>query len=125
MISSEKVSRIFTDCLLKKEEIVENKSIVKTIYVEGISAKFGLHSERIAQYSEDIKAFVNELPEEFKEGWSFLNLCWTKDGEQWTGFHKICEQLMVLGIASKEMKYCCPKKMWNMLPFKMPYVKIV
>lgn len=125
MISSEKVSEIFGDCLFKDNEIIDGKPVVEPIYVDGITLNFGLHPERVNQYSEEIGKFINELPETFKNGWSFLNLCQTKDGGQWTGIHKVCEELMVLGIATKKMQYCCPKEMWAVLPGGVPYIQVI
>lgn len=125
MISSEKVSEIFGNCLFKDDEIIDGKPIVEPIYVEGITLNFGLHPERVNQYSEEIAKFICELPETFKNGWSFLNLCETKDGEQWTGIQKVCEELMVLGIATKKMQYCCSKELWGALPGGVPYIQVI
>jgi hypothetical protein len=125
MISSEKVSEIFGNCLFKDNEIIDGKPTVEPIYVEGITLNFGLHPERVNQYSEEIGKFISELPEPFKNGWSFLNLCQTKDGEQWTGIHKVCEELMVLGIATNKMKYCSPKEIEGKLPGGVPYIQVI
>lgn len=125
MISSEKVSKIFKNCLFKDSEVIDGKPVIEPIYVEGIKCNFGLHPERVKEYSKDIESFINELPNEFKQGWSFLNLCRTKDGELWTGSHQVCEELMALGIASKNIQYCCPKDMWSILPGAMPYLQII
>lgn len=125
MISSTKVSEIFDSCLFKEDEIIDGKPIVEPIYVDGITSKFGLHPERVNQYAEEVGKFISELPETFKEGWTFLKLCETKDGEQWTGLHKVCEELMVLGIATNKMKYCSPKEFWGMLPGGLPYIQVI
>lgn len=68
------------------------------------------------------------LPEEFHKsgggGWSFLNACMTRNGEQWTGMHQTMEKLFMLGIAAGQAKWLLPRDMWPALPGGMPYVVI-
>lgn len=125
MISSQKVSEIFQDCLFTEREIIQGEPIVEPIYVESISVKFGLHPERVKKHAKEIENILNDLPETFKVGWSFMNLGRTKEGELWTVMHKVCEQLMVLGIASKKIRYCSPKETWPNLPGGVPYIQII
>jgi len=98
------------------------------IEVEGVRSKFGFHPRRIKTHENQIIEFLQELPPQFHKnsggGWSFLNLCNTKDGEQWTGFHLRMEQLVCLGMAIGKMKYLLPKEVWSALPGGMPYVMI-
>ena len=88
--------------------------------------KFGLHKERVNKRKDKIIGFLKELPEEFSKGggWSFLNLCNDKDGQQWTGLHKVMQELVCLGIAIGKMKYTMPKDTWAALPGGMPYVTV-
>ena|SRR3990167_5404338 len=128
MITAEKVSEIFKDCLFKDEEMIEGKPIIAPVEVEGIISRFGFHPDRIKIHAGEIIELLNELPEEFKEktggGWSFLNACNDKEGRQW-GEHNNMEQLFSLGIAIGKVKYCMPKEMWSMLPGGMPYLVIL
>ena len=71
-----------------------------------------------------------ELPAEFKEGSSFLNLCITKDGKLWTSpympcMFEQCEQLAVMAIGLGLMEYCSLKKLWVFLPGGVPYLIII
>lgn len=124
MISSEKVSEIFKYCLFKKDEIIEGKPIIEPVYVYGIRRMFGLHPERLKESIKEIENFIDELPEGFKEGWTFPNLCLTKNGELWTGSHRVCEQLMVMGIAIKKIKYLFDREMWHLFRGGMPYLQV-
>ena len=129
MIDAAKVDRIFKVCLFRQNEIGEDgKPKGEMIEVEGIVSKYGFHSGRIEKYKDKIIEFLDELPAQFHKyhggGWSFLNLCNTKDGEQWTGFHLQMEQLVCLGMAIGKVKYCLPKEVWPSLPGGMPYVVI-
>ena len=72
-----------------------------------------------------------ELPNEFMEesaggggGWSFLNTCYDKNGDQWTGMHLTMEQLFQLGIAAGVASYVMPRQMWAVFPGGMPYIVI-
>ena len=123
MIDPIKVTEVFTDCLFKEAEVLRGIPEVPPIEVNGITLNVGLHPDRVEKHKEDIKAFIDEFPVVFKNGYSFLNMCNTEKGELWTGFHKVMEQLMLLGIASKQMEYCAPRDMWNLFPGNMPYVR--
>lgn len=116
---SELTDNAFMDCLFK-----EDKDTTNHVKVEGITSMFELHPQRLEEKQKLVTALLAELPEEFKEGWSFLNLCITKDGEQWTGMHRICEQLAVMAIGLGLMEYCMPREMWIILPGGVPYLII-
>lgn len=116
---SELTQRAFLDCLFKEGENTTNH-----VKVEGITNIFCLHPQRLEEKRELVTALLAELPEEFKEGWSFLNLCNMKDGKQWTGMHRICEQLVVMAIGLGLMEYCMPREMWVVLPGGVPYLII-
>jgi len=128
MINPEEVDAIFKDCLFRKDEMGKDgkPKNIKMIKAEGIRTTFGFHPERVKKHREKIIEFLKEMPEEFSKGggWSFLNLCNTKDGDQWTGFHVRMEQLVCLGIAIGKVSYCLSKEMWSALPGGMPYLKI-
>ena len=116
---SELTSNAFMDCLLEEGEDTTNH-----VKVEGLTSMFGLHPQRLEEKRELVTALLAELPAEFKEGWSFLNLCTTKDGEQWTDMHLVCEQLVVMAIGLGLMEYCMPREMWVILPGGVPYLMI-
>ena len=116
---SELTHNAFMDCLFKEGEDTTNH-----VKVEGLTSMFGLHPQRLEEKRELVTALLAELPAEFKEGWTFLNLCTTKDGEQWTGMHRICEQLVVMAIGLGLIEYCMPKEMWVILPGGVPYLMI-
>jgi hypothetical protein len=116
---SELTYNAFMDCLFNEGEDTTNQ-----VKVEGIVNKFGLHPQRLEEKRELVTDLLAELPAEFKEGWSFLNLCTTKDGKQWTGMHCICEQLVVMAIGLGLMEYCVQRELWAILPGGVPYLKI-
>lgn len=123
MIIANNVEKVFFHCLYRKEELINGKAPEDAIVVEGILNKFGLHPGRVRSNREEIKDFVEMLPDTFKEGWSFLKICFDKDGRQW-GEHRTAEQLVVLGLAAEYMEYLVPKEMWSMLPGGVPYIKV-
>ena len=116
---SELTQNAFMDCLFKEGEDTTNHK-----KVEGIYCTFGFHPQRLEEKRELVTALLAELPTEFKEGWTFLNFCTTKNGEQWTGEHRVCEQLIVMAIGLDLMSYCFPREMWAVLPGGVPYVII-
>ena len=74
---------------------------------------------------DKINELLNQLPKEFHAqtggGWSFLNACTNRDGEQWTGLHSTMEKLVILGIAIGRVEYVIPRDMWSLLPGSVPY----
>lgn len=123
-LTSENVTNIFMDSLFKAGENTSNPAIA-----EGITSKFGFHRKRLQSHADNIANMLSQLPEEFQKksggGMSFLNACNNANGEQWTGFHKVMEQLFALGLATGKAKCLMPRDMWAVLPGGMPYYVVV
>lgn len=123
MLTANAVQEVFKDCLFK-----DGEDTSKAVLVEGVAHKFGFHPERLANNQAKIASLLAELPDTFKAsgggGWSFLNGCMTKTGEQW-GEQMNVEQLMVLGLATNKVKLCLPRGLWDALPGGVPYFAIV
>lgn len=118
-----RVNATFMACLFQDGEPKEN-----AVLVRGVIHRFGFHPGRIAEHKEAIRGYLNLMPLEFhstatggKGGWSFLNLCAGRDGEQWAE-HPTMEMLVGLAIASGLGQHCAPEELWPALPGGMPYV---
>ena len=126
MEKAERVEKLFLDCLFRDEEIRDGIP-EDAVTVEGLINKFGFHPGRLASHQKEIEKELSDFDDKFYigkgGGHSFLNLCYTKDGEQW-GEHRNMEQLICLGVAVKKVQYCLPRDMWSMLPGGMPYISI-
>jgi hypothetical protein len=122
-LSSERVWEIFGDCLFREGEDTSNH-----IRAEGIMTNVGFHPERLESHRVAIEEMLSELPNEFKQsgggGWTFLNACNDKKGNQWTGEHRVVEQLFLLGIAIDKVKFQLPREVWSALPGGMPYLVV-
>jgi len=123
-LTAKRVDEVFRDCLFKEDED-------KTNYVkaEGIVTNVGFHPDRLSNYKDEIRQMLDELPDTFKEksggGWSFLQACEDKHGNQWTGEHRSMEQLFLLGLAIGAVKCLLPRAVWAALPGGMPYYVIL
>ncbi len=117
------VNKIFHDSLFGEGEDTSH-------YVEahGVMLRVGFHPERLESHRAAIKEMLAELPTEFQQlgggGWSFLNACNDKHGNQWTGEHRTIELLVLLGIAIGKVKFQLPRDVWKVLPGGMPYFVI-
>lgn len=93
--------------------------------VQGVIHTFRFHKPRLESTKTDIKAMLDELPLTFRKdgggGWSFLNMCETKHGNQWTSLHLDMELLCCMAIATKQGKFIFDRDMWSALPGGMPY----
>lgn len=98
------------------------------LVADGIVHKFSFSREQIEKHKPEIKALLAELPEPFMAnkggGWSFLNGCIDRQGDQWTGLHLTVEQLVCLGIAAGAAKWTM-KEMASMMPGGMPYFVVL
>lgn len=114
---SELVRTAFQECLFE-----EGENTTDRIEVEGITRRFGFHPQRLEEHRELLVDLLEQLPTVFRQGYTFLNICMTKDGTQWTGEQSICELLVCMSIGLKLMEYCMPRELWFILPGGVPYV---
>lgn len=126
-LTAEGVEKILRDCLFRKEEIIGGKPPVDAVIVDGIFRKFGLHKQRLESHRSEVSEMLTDLPDQFMQGkgggWSFLNMCMTKDGNQW-GEHRNMEELMVLGCGLGLVELQLPREMWAALPGGVPYLSV-
>lgn len=130
ILDAAKVHELFTSCLFDDKEVDSIDEMLKSgkmILAEGIVEKIGFKTEKLELTKEEVKSMLNELDDSFHThgggGMSFLNACNDKHGNQWTGLHKIMEELFLLGMGLKMVKFV-PRFMWQTLPGGMPYVMI-
>lgn len=127
-INATKLEEVLVSCLYKEGESIEGH-----IPVQGVMADFGFHPQRLEAARPYIIECLSNLPEPFfakserhpegKDGWSFLNLCCTKDNNLW-GQHRNCEQLCVLAIGLGLAHWTMPRDMWGAFPGGMPYFTV-
>lgn len=120
-LTGEAVSKLFISLLFKEGEATDNH-----VPAEGIVKKVGFHPERLEAARGQVKAMLDELPDEFRQskggGWSFLNMCYDRHEMQWTGFHDVQEQLCLMGIALGLVEFHMPRDMWPIFPGGVPYL---
>lgn len=119
---AERVHALFLDCLFRDGENFDNH-----VAVEGITANFGLHPDRLAGHRAEIAECLRELPDTFHVqkggGHSFLNACVDRHGNHWAE-HPTMQELFVLALGTKQAQYCLPRDLWEVLPGGMPYLSI-
>jgi hypothetical protein len=123
-LTPENVHDLANSALYTTEEISGEKSPEGAVIVKGLVHNFGFHPERLEQTRENVKDMLAQLPDEFKEGWSFLNMCVDRNGDLWTGDHATMELLVVLAIGLELASYCAPREFWSVLPGGVPYIAI-
>lgn len=119
-LSPDRVVEVFVDCLLREGETAE-----AGVVADGVIHATVLHRGRLAGHSDEIRAMLGELPAQFHagtgDGWSFLNACDDRHGEQWTGLHATMERLFQLGEGLGLVRSLLPRELWDVLPGGMPY----
>ncbi len=121
-LNAKNVNEVFTKCLFKDGENTDNKVIA-----EGIMNNFGFNPERLEENKQNILDMLSGLPDPFRKsiggGWSFLQACVDRNDIHWAE-HSTIEQLLALGIATKQASILVPREMWAMFPGGMPYFQV-
>lgn len=123
-LNPQQVEETFQKCLAGD---TDDENIVD---VDMIVAIARLDRRLVADHAELILAMLLELPTEFRAsgggGWSFLNACMDRHGDQWTGLHQTMAMLFALGQATDPPLVTCqlPRDVWPALPGGMPYYVI-
>ena len=117
-LTSENVEAIFKDCLTD-----ERSFIVKSVVIRA-----SFDREKVEAHEEEIMQMLMQLPKEFHRpggcGWSFLNMCIDKNGNQWTDFHQTQDKLVCLGRSIGAVEFLMPRDLWKVFPGGMPYIVI-
>lgn len=117
-LTSENVEAIFKDCLANTTEYV----------LKGVLIEVAFNREKIAEHEQDIMQMLMQLPTEFHRpgggGWTFLNMCIDKNGNQWTDLHQMQDKLVCLDRAIGAVEFLLPRDLWKALPGGMPYIVI-
>lgn len=126
-LTAENVDRIFRDCLWGDDEISgrsQDEIAESSTVVEGVVTKVGFNPQKLNTHRADIEELLSGLPVEFEQGYTFLDGCTTRDGEQW-GEQQSAEQLFMLGLGIEKVKLCAPRELWAVLPGGVPYYQVV
>ena len=126
-LNRENVESIMKKCLFTKPEIdaavaAGEKHPQEAVVVKAVAHTFGFHPERLKGSEDDVVSLLRQLPEEFHEGWSFLNAPLNRDKEQW-GEQRDAEALISLGIGLGYVTECIPG-LRAALPGGVPYYQV-
>ena len=123
ILTSANVEAVFIDCLFRDGEVIDG-----AVPAVGVLHTFGFHPERLESHRADVESMLAELPTNFRVsgggGWSFLNLCVRADGVQWTGLHKVQEELVALAIGLGLGSLMPGRELWPAMPGGLPYFQI-
>lgn len=125
-ISTTRIDEIIRECLFNDETEIEDgkpKAGIEMKTGKGVMGGFGFHAERLESNREEVAQMIDLLPDVFRQGMSFLNMCMDKNGAQW-GEHRDMDLLICLGTALGLMKVLegIPRQM---LPGGMPYIQVL
>lgn len=126
VLTVEAVDEIMKLVLFKADEVVDGILPPDAIVVDGLVAKFAFHPVRLKEAAPKISALLGDLPNPFHlslgGGWSFLNGCVDKAGEQW-GEQRDVEHLVCLGIGIGAASWMM-REMADALPGGVPYFEV-
>lgn len=124
MLKPESVQTLMRLCLAEKSEGPD------VHIIDGITRKFAFNPKVIEENANQIENLLKELPDPFMMpkggGWSFLQACQDKHGNQWTGSHAVMEELFCLGMAAGKVQCVFEdRELWTTLPGGMPYYVVL
>lgn len=123
LIDANAVHTTFLGCLFK-----EGEDTTEHVKAEGVQHRVGFHPQRLQEAAATVKGWLDALPAAFQAkqggGWSFLQACNDRNDEQWTGLHQTMDELLTLGIATKQARILMPREMWSMFPGGVPYFSV-
>lgn len=131
-LTADRVEQLTKACLYADDEwpgaVTRDNAPEGAVFAEGILHTFAFNPDKLAEHKVEIGELLAELPTEFQMsgggGWTFLNACMDRHGNQWTGLHLTMERLFCLGIATGQARWQLPREMWPALPGGMPYVSV-
>jgi hypothetical protein len=124
-LTSTNVENLFLKCLWGDNADTENAK-----KVNGVQMNVGFNPKALEEHKAEIEDLLNQCHPNFManseaKGWSFLNFCQDRNDEQWTGFHRICDCLICMGLAIDKIKFLLPREVWKALPGGVPYLQIL
>lgn len=126
-LTSANVNAVLRDCLFKGEEVPDMNNPPPHVPVNGIMMNLAFHPERLESHREDVRSMLAQLDDAFMHdkggGMSLLNMCVTKDGEQY-GEHRDADALYMLANGLGLAKFTMPREMWSILPGAVPYITV-
>jgi hypothetical protein len=123
-LTTENLVKVLMDCLydLPAGTIEPPEDAV---IVRGVIARFGFDPKKLEKNKDNIATLLACLPEAFSDGgWSFLNACQDRNGVQWGG-HRDIDELICLGLATKQVEFCTPRETWSSFPGGVPYFRVL
>lgn len=130
MISADRLSKIWKKvCAVHVDENdkvkIDNGEVFGTVF-KGVlkDNRSIIDTNKLEPYRDEIKEMLLQMNEGFASGWTFMQMPFDKDGNQW-GEQSNAEQLVILGLALGYVRYTFPEGVWETLPGGVPYITII
>jgi hypothetical protein len=124
LIDADRLDVIWRDCAPERQVPTGTGDVIVT---DGIFPVAVLYLDRLKAHEPEIRRMLGALPEEFRDvalggkgGWSFLNGCLDRDGDQW-GEQPDVNRLFTLGLGLRLVVSLLPRELWPKLPGSVPY----
>jgi hypothetical protein len=131
-LNPQHVTEVFEACRKGVEVNADGTLADTAVSVEGVRHTAVFNRAELDKHRKEIGGMLAQLPLPFlprakggSGGWSILQACTDRDGNQWTGLHLVTEQLFLLGLATGQASFCMPdRELWAVYPFGMPYIEV-
>lgn len=117
-----KLAELLSNCAIPKFDTNRYSNVKKIIGISGVSF---FRLDKVLENREEIKSIIDQLHDNFDNGWSYTQINRVKDGSTWTDKDTQMELLLMLGLASGLLEFCSKRGDWHKLPNGMPYIRRV
>jgi hypothetical protein len=124
-LTSDNVEEVFSHCLF-----VNNEDPSKKINIEGVKTHVSFNKDKLALHKQDIESMLFNIHPSFMSssdagGWSFLNFCFDKDEQPWTGLQVTADCLICMGLAINKVEFIMPRHVWSKVGVIACYLQIL
>lgn len=131
MLNTAFIATLFKRLQFKEKEMPKDLDAraawakIHAVIVQGVNATYGFSRIRLVNQRPTIEALLEQLPAALDTGCPYTELCYDRQGSQWTTRQRLLEQLVCLGLAIGALEFCEPREQWLTHPDQPPQVRRV
>lgn len=117
------IGDIFKDCLVRREEVENDKPLIDYTKAEGINTVSFFNTERLNSHKDTVEKLISQV-RGIERGISFLNLSLDHKGNHTSKYQRHMDQLIQLGVASGILTYTVDRQCIDALPGYVPFIML-
>lgn len=120
-LSAERISSIYSDCLLRESDFDEDGLTCNFYEGNGVCGKAVFSIPRLNEHREELDDCISQI-HDIDKAPSFTEFYYDADGNKWTEETVVVDMLVQMGMASSMLFYTLPEQLWEYLPDGVPFI---